>query len=165
MNKEKIKSFLESKSFKAVMYTLGIIAVIFIIFHAGMMAGFRKASFGRDWGNNYNMNFGTPRMGPKMMGGEFGEFGNLPNAHGSVGEIIKIELPTIIVLDDKDQTEKVIKTDEDTNIQKMREDVLVKDLKVGDHVVVIGSPNSQGQIEAKLIRLLLAPLDKPLIKN
>lgn len=162
MNKEKIKSFLESKSFKAVMYTLGVLAVLFIVFHAGMMAGFRKASFGRDWGNNYNMNFGTPRMGPKMM---FGEFGNLPNAHGSVGEIIKTELPTIIVLDDKEQTEKVIMIDEETNIQKMKEAILAKDLRIGDHVVVIGSPNSQGQIEAKLIRLLLAPLDKPLIKN
>ena len=30
----------------------------------------------------------------------------------------------------------------------------VKDsLKVGDHVVIIGSPNEEGQIEAKLIRV------------
>jgi hypothetical protein len=27
------------------------------------------------------------------------------------------------------------------------------DLKVGDQVVIIGSPNEQGQIEAKLIRI------------
>ena len=66
-----------------------------------MMAGYKRASFSRDWGDNYAKNFGSPNKGPKMMGKEFGDFGNLPNAHGTIGKILKIELPTFVVLDEK----------------------------------------------------------------
>jgi len=165
MNKENIKKFFESKTFKTILYTLGVLAVISLIFQAGMMAGFRKASFGRDWGDNYAMNFGSPHRGaPKMIGGELGDFGNLPNAHGAIGRIIKIELPTIIVLDEKENTEKVVLISDKTEIRKVRDSAIKEDLKIDDHIVVIGSPNSSGQIEAMLIRLLPAPLDLP-IKN
>jgi hypothetical protein len=34
-----------------------------------------------------------------------------------------------------------------------------EDLKIGDKVVIIGAPNSLGQIEAKLLRIIKAPLD------
>ena len=81
---------------------------------------------------------------------------NFPNAHGAIGKIIKIELPTLIV-QDKDSTEKVILTANDTQIQRMRENITANDLKINDFLVVIGSPNEQGQIEAKLIRLVPSP--------
>ena len=38
-------------------------------------------------------------------------------------------------------------------MKKGRETVKKEDLKVGDWVVIIGSPNEKGQIEARLIRL------------
>jgi len=38
-------------------------------------------------------------------------------------------------------------------MKKGRETVKKEDLKVGDWVVIIGSPNEEGQIEARLIRL------------
>jgi hypothetical protein len=163
--KNKIKNVLESKNFRTIIYILGILAVIFLIFQAGMIVGFRKASFGRNWGDNYAMNFGSPHRGPKIMGEEFGDFGNLPNAHGTIGKIIKVELPTIIVLDEKDNTEKVVLINEKTEIRKLRDSVTKDELKIDDHIVVIGTPNSSGQIEARLIRFLPIPLVVPIKIN
>jgi len=163
--KNKIKKVLESKSFRVVIYTLGVLFIIFVIFQAGKIAGFRKAAFGRDWGNNYEINFGSPHRGPEMMGGRLGDFGNLPNAHGAIGKIIKIELPTIIVQDEKDNTEKVVVLDDQTEIRKARDIVTRNELKLDDHIVVIGTPNSTGQIEAKLIRFLPVPFNMPAKTN
>jgi hypothetical protein len=157
--KNKIKNFLNSKTFKNITYILGILVIAFFIFQAGMIAGFRKVSFGRDWGNNYEKNFGSPHKSFRMMGQEFGDFGNMPNAHGAVGKIIKVELPMIVVFDSKDQTEKIIIIDDKTEIRKMRDFVTKDDLKLDEHIIVIGAPNSSGQIEAKLIRFIPAPPD------
>lgn len=162
--KTQIKKIFESKTFKTLIYAIGVLIIIFIIFQAGMMAGFRKASFGRDWGDNYAMNFGSPHRGFKMMNGELGDFGNLPNASGAIGKIIKVELPTIIVLDEKDNTEKVVLINENTEIRKVRDSVTSLELKIDEHVVIIGTPNSSGQIEARLIRFLPAPLQTPIKK-
>jgi hypothetical protein len=162
--KIKIKSIVESKTFHTVIYTVGILFILFLVFQVGMMAGFRKASFGRDWGDNYAKNFGSPHMigGPgRMMGVPFEDFGNLPNAHGAIGKIIKVELPTIIVLDEKDNTEKVVLLNDKTEIRQMRDSMTKEELKIDNHIVVIGTPNSSGQIEAKLIRLLPSPFDLP----
>ena len=160
----KIKKVLESKTFHTVIYTIGVLAIVFLVFEAGMMAGFKKASFGRDWNDNYIMNFGSPHRGPKMMDNEFGGFGNLPNANGAIGKIIKVELPTIVVLDEKDNTEKVVSINDKTEIRELRDSVGVDALKVDEHIIVIGTPNSSGQIEARLIRFLPAPIPFP-IKN
>lgn len=149
---EKIVKVFESKVLVGILYGIGIIILLGLVFSAGLSAGFHKASFGKSWGENYERNFGgRNNIHPRQFGME-----NFPNAHGAVGKIIKIELPTIIV-QDKDNTEKVILTKEDTRIQKMRNEIKTTDLVLGDFVVVIGSPNTEGQIEAKLIRVMPAP--------
>ena len=38
----------------------------------------------------------------------------------------------------------------------MKSNITTNDLKLGDFVVVIGTPNAQGQIEAKFIRVMPA---------
>jgi hypothetical protein len=146
---EKLKKIFESKVLIGILYGIGIVIIILVVFSVGVSVGFNKASFGRDWGNNYERNFGMQPMPP------FGQ-DNFPNAHGSIGKIIKIELPTIIV-QDQDQTEKVVLIKDDTKIQKMRDTIAATDLKVDDFVVVIGLPNNQGQIEAKFIRMMPSP--------
>lgn len=157
---EKIKKVFESKTFRVVLYTIGGLAVVSLIFHAGMMSGFRRASFMHDWGNNYEMNFGSPRMGPRMMGGNDDRFYS-PNSHGSIGKIIKIELPNIVVLDEKENTEKIIIISEKTEIRKIRDIVSADSLKIDDKVIIMGAPNQSGQIEARLIRLFPFPPEKP----
>lgn len=101
----------------------------------------------------------VPLINLFAWGAKFGDFGNMPNAHGAVGKIIKVELPTVVVFDGKDLTEKVIVIDDKTEIRKMRDIVSIDDLKLDEHIIVIGSPNSSGQIEAKLIRFIPAPPD------
>ena len=44
----------------------------------------------------------------------------------------------------------------------MRDEIKISDLKIGDFIVVIGSPNTDGQVEAKFIRLMPEP---DLIRN
>jgi hypothetical protein len=148
--KEIMREISESKILKVIICGFGILVVVCAIFEAGVIAGFHKASFERDWGDNYSRNFG-PR-GAQMMPENF------PNAHGAVGRIIKIELPTIIV-EDKDNTEKVVLISDTTQIRKMREVVKKEDLTLDTSVVVIGSPDAEGQIEARLIRILPVPLE------
>ena len=150
---EDIKKVFESKITTRVLVIIGVIIIAMLIFSAGIFVGFRKAGFGRDWGENYERNFGM-RPGNMMFGRD-----NFPNSHGAVGKIIKAELPTIIV-QDRDNTEKVILIKDDTKIQKMMFNIKASDLAVDDFVTIIGSPNSQGQIEAKFIRVM--PLGIPI---
>ena len=149
---EKIKKVFESKILFGFLVLIGILIVALLIFSVGVSVGFHRASFGKNWGDNYERNFGMRPMGMHVFNNE----DNFPNAHGAIGKIIKIELPTIIV-QDKDKTEKVILIKDDTKIQEMRENITSADLKIDDFVIVIGSPDDKGQIEAKFIRIMPAP--------
>lgn len=151
--KNNIKNFAESKNFKKLIYAIGIVFIIFLIFQLGMIAGFKKASFSNDWGNNYERNFGPMRQAPPFVRDNLKD---LPNAHGAIGKIIKIEFPNIVVLD-KDQTEKVVVIKDDTNILERKDKVTQDSLIVDQFIIVIGNPNDQGQIEAKLIRIIPSP--------
>lgn len=161
--KNKIKEMMNSKAFTYFLRGFGAAVLAVIIFQAGVFVGFHKASFGRDFGDNYMRNFGPSRgHGMPMMKDNIDNF---PNSHGAVGKIIKIELPSIIV-SDKDGTEKIVNINDDTKIRSMRDDVKSSDLKVDSFVVVIGTPNSNGQIEAKFIRVMPSDLllqDKPMM--
>ena len=153
--KNKIKNILGSRIFRGFIYGIGILLIASFIFRAGMLVGFGRASFGRDFGDNYERNFRGPERGGHMMGGMFRE--DLPNAHGAIGKIIKIDPTSITVLDGKDKIEKVIDINDKTEIRKMRDTAVIGDLKVDDFVVVIGVPNAEGQIEARLIRIMPEP--------
>lgn len=153
--KESIKKVFESKKVFVVLSIFGVLVVASLIFQAGVFVGFHKASFGRDWGENYGRNFGMMRGERDFFKGGMMNPKNFPNANGAVGKIIKVELPTVIV-QDKDGTEKVVLIKDDTSIRSIKEDITKDKLKIDDFIVVIGSPNAQGQIEAKLIRLMPA---------
>lgn len=149
-----MRKFFESKFLFKILCGIGIVLIALLIFYAGINVGFHKAEFGRAWGENYERNFG---FGPdhSLLGKD-----NFPNANGAIGKIIKIELPTIIV-EDKDSAEKVILIDSNTNIEKMTAQITMNDLKVDDFVVVIGAPNTQGQVEAKFIRVMPVGMPAP----
>ena len=86
------KEFLQSKTFKGILYGFGLAAILFIVLAAGMRIGERRAEFSDRWGGNFRQTFGAPPM-PMPMGGP----NNFTEAHGVTGKIIKISLPTIIV--------------------------------------------------------------------
>ena len=160
MNKiqEKITRFFESKLMFRILCGLGVVLVALVIFYAGVNVGFHKASFGRDWGENYERNFGFD-PDQHLLNRD-----NFPNANGAIGKIIKIELPTIIV-EDKDNTEKVVLISADTKIEKAMTNIQPSALSNDDFVVVIGSPNNQGQIDAKFIRVMPVGMPVPPIQT
>lgn len=142
----------QSKKFKGVLFALGGLVVLLMVFKAGIFVGYRKANFSYRWGENYHRNFAGPR------GGFFGdvrrgfEDRDFINAHGTIGAIIKID-GSILVIRGEGDVEKTILVSDKTMIESRREPLAVRDLKTDDRVVVIGSPDEQGQIEAKLIRV------------
>ena len=151
---EEIKKFLDKKILIKTLYVILILFIAILIFSAGIITGLNKGSFEKDWGEHYGENFGMGHMKGQIMGDPTGI--NTPISHGAIGKILDIQLPTLVV-QDKDGTEKVILVNDDTGIEKVRNFIKVSDLKVGDFLVVIGSPNSQAQIQAKFIRVIPSP--------
>lgn len=144
-----IKNILKTKAFKIIAISLGLIVIVLSIFQAGMVFGYRRAQFSDRLGNNYNRIFnGSPeRPFGTMRKGAF------PISHGANGKIIRTDFP-VIIIEDKDNIEKTILIQENTIIKKFRNTIKPEDLKIDDAIIVIGTPNKDGQIEAKLIRLM-----------
>ncbi len=144
--------FFQSKKFKIVLIGIGALVVILMVFKAGVLVGYKKANFSYRWAENYQHNFGGPR------GGFVGDFRrgfkdrDFTNSHGIFGSIIKIDGSTLIIKG-SDNVEKAILVSDKTTITSRRETIKAGDLKIDNRVVIIGSPNEQGQIEAKLIRV------------
>src|SRR5258708_2206862 len=150
----KVRKFAGSRVFIKILCVLGALLVAKIIFFAGVIVGYHRASFGHAWDEHYKNNFGLmPR--PGHFRSPFME-DYFPNAHGAAGKIIKVELPTFIV-EDQGNTEKVVLIKDDTRIQKADTIGTSADIKVDAYVVVIGNPNDKGQIEAKFIRIMPMP--------
>lgn len=143
------KEFFKSKIFSGIIIGIGILIIVGIIFQAGKFVGLRKAEFSIKLGDNYNRIFGEQEN--DMM--NFLPLKELPGGHGSVGKIVKIELPNIIVEDVGNVEKEIILTD-DTTIRRSRNEIKPTDLKVGDSIAVLGNPNLNGQIEANLIRIM-----------
>lgn len=156
----KIKNLWQSKFFKGAIITLATLIVLLFVFQAGRFVGFRQAGFSYRMGDNYYRAFeGGPRGGLALRslsggGGMMG--GNLPGGHGAVGKVVKVSLPTIII-STPDNLEKTILFRVDTSIRRFRDNASSSDIKVGDMIVVIGEPNQDSVIEAKLVRLLPPP--------
>lgn len=146
--------FIQSKALRRIIIGLLSVIVALVIFRAGMMVGFRQAGFSSRWGQNYFQNFGGPNDFERGMPNH-----GLLEAHGSLGTVIKID-PTDIVVQGRDGIEKIILVSDSTMIRRDNDMLKLGDLHPNDTVIVIGSPNENGQIEAQLIRVL-APNDMP----
>ncbi len=150
-----LKNIHQSKTFRGILIGLVIAVVVLMIFKAGELVGYRKAAFSYRLGDNYYRAFEGPgpRTGtPGMM--LFSE--RLPGGHGAAGKIISINLPTFVV-DGPDGIEKTIVVDDHTAVRRFRDEVDAKDLKTDDFVTVLGEPDAEGRITAKLIRVMPAP--------
>ena len=152
-----INKFVQSKFFKGIILGVAGLLILLVGFKLGTMVGIRKAEFSGRWGDNYHRNFGGPKGG--FMNG-FGDR-DFIEASGSFGQIIKINGNSLTVKGAKD-VEKIILVADATVINRLREKIRVSDLKVNENIVTIGEPNTDGQIEAKLIRVLPPPpQDRP----
>lgn len=137
---------------KKVLWGIGVAIAALLVFQAGVFVGFHKAGFSYRWGEDYYRVFGGHRKAFMGMPRGF-EFGEFASPHGSVGKILNVTLPTIVIEGD-DKVEKVVMIKDDTVIRRFRDTIKPVDLKPDDVVVIIGSPNDKSQIEAKLIRVM-----------
>jgi hypothetical protein len=130
------------------------IVVLVLVFGLGVFVGEKKAKFSYLWAENYHRMFAGPKAGflGNLRMPPFPPFEEFIEGHGTFGEIIKIEGNNLVVKG-RGNVEKVIVVTEKTVIKSGREDIKFSDLKIGDMIVIIGSPNDKGQIEAKLIRV------------
>lgn len=147
MNEEKKYFKISEGTLKPILIILCVILLSFSMFQLGINIGSNRGRFACNWAKNYQNNFGGPQRG----------FGIMPekpfiDGHGIFGEIIKIDNSDIII-NDRNNIEKVIKITNDTSINNFESKAKITDLKVGDRIMVIGDPNNQGQIDAKLIRI------------
>lgn len=149
-----LKEMFKPTHLNKLLIILAAAVVLIFVFTAGVLVGHEKGRFSRAWGENYYRNI----MGPGGSGRGMMDFGRPEfNPHSGFGQIIKIEGNNIIVKG-PDNVEKIIVVDDRTAIQKFNQSLKITDLKVDDYIVVIGRPNSQGQVEAKLIRVMPAPM-------
>ena len=147
--KEKIKGLYAHKGMRISLYVIGGLFVLSAILQLGIFIGYHKATFARDWSDSYGRNFGMER--PDSFRGMMR--GGLPMPHGSVGKILTVTLPTFVI-EDKDGTEKTIIVSDTTILREGPNTASSSTLHADDFVVILGEPNTEGQIEAKLIRIM-----------
>ena len=150
------EQFIKSKSVKITAGVIGGLLIAFLIFAAGVFVGLQKARFSYNFGQNYMSNFGGRGSNKFFLSDR-----NFINGHGSTGQIIKIN-PNTITIKDGEGVEKAVTVSANTAIRSERQDIKFSDLKTGDFIVAIGTPNSQGQIQADLIRVLPNPGQMPM---
>jgi hypothetical protein len=141
----------KSHKVRLILTAIFVVAAFVAVFDAGQSVGFRKADFVCGVGGRYHDMF----EGRESKGRVWGTGMTSPtlDTHGAIGEIVKIE-GTLLTVATPDNFEKVVRVKDATLIRRFRDSVTVKDISVGDRVVVIGSPNDVSEIEARLIRIL-----------
>jgi hypothetical protein len=137
---------------------IGVIGfiILILVFGLGVQVGAGRARFSYQWTQSYHKNFAGPRNGFLDDWQNF-PAGDMMRGHGIFGKIIKLDSGSIVI-QGQDNAETVVLITKDTVIEKLQANITLDQLKVDDYVVVIGSPNASGQIEAKLIRVLPSPV-------
>jgi hypothetical protein len=148
-----LKSFIESRGVGKIVFVISILAIAFAIFQAGIFVGFHKASFLFNYNDNYYRNFGGQNNRPGFGGSFGGRMMMDKGGYGITGKIIKIDSDKIFVLG-TDNIEKIITVSSTTKVFERRDEIKLSDLKIDQNIVTIGNPDSMGQINAKLIRIM-----------
>ncbi len=132
-----MEHFFQSKLFKGIVFGFFGLIILLVGFRVGVLVGYQRAVFSERWGENYQRNFGF--MDP----------------HGVAGAVLRVASTSLVVGGEgADTAEKLVNVSDDTFIRRLQDAIKISDIQVGDRVVVLGSPNESGQIEAKLIRII-----------
>jgi len=148
-----IKTFFQSNSISKIILILSVLLIILVVFQAGFLVGYNKGVFSNNWSKNYMM------RGPDDTRSFFAPFmhdDDDVNPHSAAGEIVSINLPTIVIKG-PGRAEEIVIIGNDTTIRNFRQSASTSDLVVGKSVVVIGQPNDKGQINASLVRIIPIP--------
>lgn len=114
---------------------LGIVVSVALVFGAGFFIG-------RFTSRN------APPIVPLLERGFLGT-----GSHGATGAIEVIQDKTII-LKVRDGTSRQIVTDSATRFERNLRKINLSDLKTGDRIIVVGTPDAQGILKARVIRII-----------
>jgi len=145
-----MKDLLQSKKIKAILLILGAVIVLLVVFALGAAVGYHRALFSTRFGEDYYRNFYGGSAGPMAM-----------SMHGVAGEVIDVATSTISVRDANGNEESVAIIP-DTVIREGDTTIMLNAVTVGETLTVIGGPNANGQIEARLIRIFPATSSMPM---
>ncbi len=150
-----MKDLFHTKPFRAVLWILGTLVILMIVFGSGVAVGYRSGLFASRYGQDYYRNFiGAGHGGMGMFPG-----GMMPppivNQYGVIGTVISVGSSTIS-MQDPAGNEQSIMLDAATVIREMDATVSASQIREGSHIAVIGEPNDTGQIHARFIRVFLA---------
>jgi len=151
---KELLEFSKSKIIRRVCVVSVVIILLLLSFRLGVWVGNKKGTFACQYSENYERVFGADRFGTRGFPEDI--FREDMGGHGSMGKIVSIHLPTIVITNPSN-TETTVYIGNNTVVRKLRENIAIDNLVVGDVVVILGSPNSQGQINAALIRVLPSP--------
>jgi uncharacterized membrane protein len=148
-----MSNFLESKIVRTILWILGGLIVVVVVFGLGITVGYDRAGFASGFDRNYSqIFFGAPQ------GGSMGLVAPpVPVAiHGVVGTVIDIGTSTISV-ENQQGNEQSVAISSSTAIRDGDGNGVIGNIAVGNHIAVIGEPTSDGQIDAHFIRILRTP--------
>ncbi len=148
-----MSSFLESKIVRTILWILGGLIVLVVVFGLGISVGYERAGFASGFDRNYfRIFYGVPPGGPVGLMAP-----SMPLAtHGVVGTVIDLGTSTISVKDQQGN-EQSVAVSSGTDIRDGNGNIMIGNIIVGDQIAVIGEPNSDGQIYARFIRILRTP--------
>lgn len=154
MEKDIQKSFIQSKNLSHTMTAILVLVGIIFVFHIGEEFGYKKAELTDHMSDNYYKAFGPHDPGQNGPLGYL--FDDQTDAHGVAGKVINVSDNKILVADNEG-IEKNVLVDKTTILKNHRDNITTKDIKPGDYIVVIGSPTTDGQINAKIVRIVPTP--------
>jgi uncharacterized membrane protein len=148
-----MSNFLESKIVRTILWILGGLIVLVVVFGLGISVGYDRAGFASGFDQNYfRIFYGAVPGGPVGLMAP-----PMPVAiHGVVGTVIDLGTSTISVKDQQGN-EQSVTISSSTAIRNGNGNITIGDVVMGDQIAVIGEPNSEGQVDAHFIRILSTP--------
>ncbi|MDE2213317.1 MAG: hypothetical protein KGJ34_02175 [Patescibacteria group bacterium] len=138
---EQKHNYIHSHLIRTLLWILGGLILLFLSFQIGVIAGMHRASqrFGGPFGYT---GFSSSAM---MIGG-----------HGTVGTISSVSLPRFVLATRSNESQGIL-ISSSTVIRDSEGNASSSALSTGEQVVVIGTPDQSGTIDAELVRIMPPP--------
>ena len=147
-----IKKIFETKTYTHILTIVAIFLIAWVIFATGIFIGYHKATFSRDWDDTYHEGM----MNPNSPLAPFTYNTDGANPHGTMGEIISIHMP-VIMIKGSNNAEQVVIISSSTIIRLLHNIASTSAIQSGQFGVVIGEPDNRGEIQASFIRIVPPP--------
>ncbi len=143
----RFRNLFQSRMSVAGMILLGVLLVAVGIFRIAEFVRYRSVSFSSRWTG----------YGHRVFVSSGGLLGSLPGhgmirGHSALGSVARID-GSSVAIKTRDGGEKIITVSLATVIRRSNQVIALADLRLGDRIAVVGSPEISGAIDAKFIRV------------